>query len=139
MSKVSLFQPSNNQLPLPLVTNRVPAGFPSPCEEYLNDTLDLNAYVIRDPVTTFFARVEGESMIDAGILPDDIVVVDRSIEAQHNHVVIAVLNGEFTIKRLSTLDGLKLVADNPDYADIPITGEAEFSIWGVVTFRIGKV
>ena len=105
----------------------------------MDDTLDLNAYVIRDPVTTFFARVEGDSMIDAGIMPDDIVVVDRSIEAQHNHVVIAILNGELTVKRLSTIDGVKLVADNPNYADIPITGEAEFSIWGVVTFRIGKV
>jgi len=139
MSRVTLFTPSMTELKLPLVTNSVPAGFPSPAEEYLGDTLDLNAYVIKNPASTFFARVEGDSMIEAGIMPDDLVVVDRGIEAKHDDVVIAVVNGEMTIKRLSTQMGLRLVPENKNYSDIRITGSTELSIWGVVTFRIGKV
>lgn len=139
MSKVTILKPKATPQELPLVTTKIPAGFPSPAEEYLGDSLDLNDYVIKNPSTTFFARVEGDSMIGAGILQDDILVVDRSLEPKHGNVIIAVLNGELTVKRLSSKDGFKLVADNPEYPAINITGEAEFSVWGVVTFRVGTV
>ena len=139
MSTVTLFTPDMTKLALPVITNTVPAGFPSPAEEYLGDTLDLNAYVIKNPASTFFARVDGDSMIEAGIMPDDLVVVDRGLEAKHGDVVIAVVNGDMTIKRLSTRMGLRLVPENKNYSEIPITGSSELSIWGVVTFRIGKV
>ena len=139
MSTVTLLKPKISQNELPLVTGAIPAGFPSPCTEYLQDTLDINDYVIKNPASTFFARVDGDSMIDAGILPEDILVVDRCVEAKHGSVIIAVINGELTVKRLSTTNGVRLVADNPNYSDIKITGEIDFSIWGVVTFRLGAV
>ena len=139
MSIVTIFTPQMTKVEFPLMTNTIPAGFPSPAEEYLGDTLDLNAYVIKNPSSTFFARVDGDSMIKAGIMPNDLVVVDRSLEAKHDNIVIAVINGDITIKRLSTRKGMRLVAENDNYSDIYITGENELSIWGVVTFRIGQV
>lgn len=139
MSIITIFTPQMTKVELPLVTNTVPAGFPSPAEEYLGDILDLNAYVIKNPSSTFFARIGGDSMINAGIMPDDLVVVDRSLEAKHDNIVIAVLNGDITIKRFSTRKGMRLVAENDSYSDICITGDIELSIWGVVTFRIGQV
>jgi len=139
MNSITILSPLFSQAELPLITNRVPAGLPVPTEEYLGDTLDLNKYIIKNPTTTFFARVDGDSMQDIGILPDDILVVDRSLPAKNNDVVIAVVDGDMTVKRLSTRNGLRLVAANDKYADIRITGETQFTIWGVVTFRVGKV
>ncbi|GAA0204106.1 hypothetical protein GCM10009123_09260 [Kangiella japonica] len=132
MAKVSILTPTNSPLELPIVTSKVPAGFPSPAEEYLGDTLDLNQIMVDNPTATFFARVQGESMTTT-IFPDDILVVDRSVSPKHGSVVVAIVNNEFTVKRLNMNDGLTLVSDNPDYEPIRITGEMDLTVWGVVT------
>ena len=138
MSKVTILTPIDSKLELPLYESCIPAGFPSPAQEYLGDTMDLNDYLIKNPTASFFAKVEGESMIDAGIYAGDLVVVDRSITASNGNIVIAAVNNEFTIKRLSTKDGIKLMPENPDYQPIVMSGENELVIWGVVTSLIRK-
>lgn len=118
----------------PLFGSRVAAGFPSPADDYIEKTLDLNQLLVQTPAATFFVRAEGESMIGAGIHNNDILVVDRSVEATMGKVVICALNGELTVKRLARQSGqLVLKAENPDYADIPIKDENELVIWGVAT------
>ncbi len=138
MSHITLLNPEIDHAAcsLPLLTSKIPAGFPSPAEEYLGDTLNLNQYLIDNPATTFFARVDGHSM-SPGIMADDIVVIDRSITPKNNHIIVAVINDEFSIKRLQT-EPLLLISDNPDYPNIPITGETELMIWGKVTYCISK-
>ena len=138
MSKVTILTPIDSKLELPLYETNVPAGFPSPAEEYLGDTMDLNQYLIKNPTASFFARVEGESMVDAGIYAGDLVVVDRSLTATDGNIVIAAVNNEFTIKRLSTKNGIRLMPANKDYQPIVMSGENELLIWGVVTSLIRK-
>lgn len=118
--------------PLPLVACRVAAGFPSPAEDWLEEKLDLNQFLIQRPAATFFVRVEGDSMLGAGIHPGDLLVVDRSVNPTDGKVILAVLDGEFTVKRLR-LDPPRLVAENRAFPDIPITAERAFEVWGVVT------
>src|SRR5690242_10870660 len=89
---------TQTQLPLPLYTARIPAGFPSPAEDHLDGPLDLNAHLITHPTATFFVRVAGDSMQNAGIFSGDLLIVDRSLHAKHQSIVIAMLNGEFTVK-----------------------------------------
>ncbi|MGZ8182309.1 MAG: LexA family protein [Methylobacter sp.] len=121
-------------IPLPLFTGKVAAGFPSPADDYIEKTLDLNELLVQKPAATFFARAQGESMLGAGIHHNDILVVDRSIEPVPGKIVICALNGELTVKRLERDNGLwKLKAENKDYPDIAIHEELEMVIWGVVT------
>jgi DNA polymerase V len=123
-----------NTVALPLFTSKVAAGFPSPADDYVEKTLDLNELLIQKPAATFFVRAEGESMLGAGIHPDDILVVDRSIEPVSGKIVICALNGELTVKRLQkTGQQVVLAAENPAYADIPINEAIDMVIWGVVT------
>ena len=118
----------------PLFMVSVSAGFPSPAEDYIEGRLDLNRHLIKHPGATFFVRVAGDSMIDAGIHPGDILVVDRALEPTDGNVVIAVLDGELTVKRIAHRGGhLHLVPDNPAYPALPIHEDMEFEIWGVVT------
>jgi len=118
----------------PLYATRVAAGFPSPADDHIEAKLDLNQHLVKHPASTFFVRVEGESMIGAGIYPNDILVVDRSLKPSSGKVIIAVVNSELTVKRLKIGKGtLTLLAENPEYPSIPITEEMSFSIWGVVT------
>jgi len=118
----------------PLFNCRVAAGFPSPADDYIEQALDLNQLLIQKPAATFFVRAEGDSMIGAGIHSNDILVVDRSIEAVPNKVVICALDGELTVKRLVSKQGqLVLMAENPLYPDIPLHEDIEMTIWGVVT------
>ena len=127
-------------LELPLFSARVAAGFPSPAEDHLESRLDLNQHLIRNPSSTFFVRAAGESMMEAGIYDQDLLIVDRSIEKRNRRVVIATLNGEFTVKRLvQDEEGIFLVAENPDFDSIPIRVNSDFSIWGVVTYVIHEV
>jgi DNA polymerase V len=129
-----------NEYHIPLYASTVRAGFPSPADDYIETTLDLNEHLIKHPAATFFVRASGESMIHAGIHSGDILVVDRSIEAAHGKIVIAALNGELTVKRLSRQQGrVKLVAENPDFPSIDITDEHDLVIWGVVTNVIHSV
>ena len=125
-------------LHLPLYAG-VSAGFPSPADDYLEEHLDVGAYLVQNPTATFFVRVAGDSMIGAGIHPNDILVVDRSLPASHNSIIVAVVNGEFTVKRLVKRDGhLALRPENKRYAPIVIGAEDEFIVWGVVAHVLHK-
>ncbi len=118
---------------IPLYLERVSAGFPSPAQDFIEKTLDLNELCIQHPAATFFVRVEGESMRDAGIYPNDVLVVDRSVNAVHGDVVIASLQGEMTVKELCTRPYLALRAHNPEYPELHILNPDEFEVFGVVT------
>lgn len=128
-----IFYCSNiNTLVLPIYETKVQAGFPSPCEDHTTNKLDLNNYLIKHPAATFFVRVAGNSMIGANIHENDLLIVDRSIQATNNKVVIAVINNEFTIKRLKYINKQAyLVPENDDYQPIKI--DENCYIWGVVT------
>jgi DNA polymerase V len=117
----------------PLFVEHVSAGFPSPAQDYIEQTLDLNELCVTHPAATFFVRVDGDSMIEAGIYPDDILVVDRAVTAEHGDVVIANLEGEFTVKRLQLTPQVALVPENAAYAPIVMTDGMELEIFGVVT------
>ena len=130
------FYPANSpsRLSLPLFNGKVAAGFPSPADDYVEKNLDLNELLVQKPAATFFVRAQGESMLGAGIHPNDILVVDRSLEAVPGKVVICAINGELTVKRLKRVnEQWQLKAENSDYADIVIHDELELVIWGVVT------
>ena len=120
----------------PLLTP-VPAGWPSPAEDYVEDSLNLHRMMVKNPAATYFLRAAGHSMVGAGIHDGDLLVVDRSREVQTGKVVIAVIDGELTIKRFIKKSGrILLVAANPDYPDFDITGREDVDIWGVVTYAV---
>ena len=118
---------------MPFYSDPVKAGFPSPAQDYVERTLDLNELCIRHPNATFFVRVEGDSMIEAGIYDGDVLVVDRSIDAEHGDVVVAAVGSEFTVKQLYTQPRLQLLARNPAYPPITLREGDELNIFGVVT------
>ena len=121
------------RLEIPLYSSKVAAGLPSPAEDHIEETLDLNDYMVRRPDSTYMLRVEGESMKDVGILPNDILVVDRSLPPVHNKIVIAAIDGELTVKRLFHRGGLiKLLPENSAYQEIELESEADLVVWGVV-------
>lgn len=124
----------------PLFVVRIAAGFPSPADDYIENTLDLNDYLIEHPAATFFVRVTGDSMIGAGINSGDILIVDRALTPRKGSIVVAILNGEFTVKRLSRINGkLFLLPENPAYDPIEITEGSGFEVWGVVAHVIHTV
>jgi DNA polymerase V len=119
---------------LPVFLGRLAAGFPSPADDYIEGRLDLNRHLIKHPAATFFVRVSGDSMIDAGIHHGDLLVVDRSLDAVDGNVIVAALDGELTVKRLSTRgESLRLLPANADYQPIEILTQQSFEIFGVVT------
>jgi DNA polymerase V len=125
---------------LPLFTGKVAAGFPSPADDYVEKTLDLNELLVQKPAATFFARAQGESMLGAGIHPNDILVIDRSLEPVPGKIVVCALNGELVVKRLKRRKGQWILAsENPLYPDIRIQEELDMVIWGVVTNVIHAV
>ena len=128
-------------LPLPLLGRLVPAGFPSPADDYLEGEIDLGRYLIERPAATFLMRVAGDSMSGAGILDGDLVVVDRSVEARPSHVVVAVVAGQMTLKRLRRLrDGrLLLKAENPAYPSVVVGEGHPAEVWGVVVGCVRKM
>jgi DNA polymerase V len=131
---------SRKTVSLPLFTGKVAAGFPSPADDYVEKSLDLNDLLVQKPAATFFVRAEGESMLGAGIHPNDILVVDRSLEPVAGKIVICALNGELTVKRLKLSDQRWLLAaENPAYPDIELAADMEMVIWGVVTNVIHAV
>ncbi len=118
----------------PLMATHVAAGFPSPAEQYVEAPLDLNELLVRQPAATFFVRAAGDSMVGAGIRPGDILVVDRSLEASDGSIVIAAVDGEFTVKTLRRDGaGVRLEAANPAYPAITFTDGMELRLFGVVT------
>ncbi len=122
-----------------LASVAVNAGFPSPATDYMEGELDLNQFLIRNPDATFFVRVNGDSMINAGIMDNDILIVDRSLQSRNGSIILAVVDGEFTVKRLAVRNGLTLlVPENPIYSSIDVTANETFQVWGVVTSTIHK-
>ena len=123
-----------------LLRSAVPAGFPSPANDYVERHLSLDEHLIRHRESTFFMRVSGDSMRGCGIFDGDLLVVDRALPVTHSCVVIAVLDGEFTVKQLlHTPNGRVLRAAHPDYPDLHIKPEQDLSIWGVVSWNVHKV
>jgi len=125
---------------IPFFGCRVPAGFPSPAEDYQENALSLNDLVVDHPASTFFVRVDGDSMVEAGIHHGDVVVIDRALEPGADSVVVAAVDGQFTIKRISkTNGGLLLLPANKEHVPIQITEDMDFCVWGVVTYVIHKL
>ncbi len=124
----------------PLVDIGISAGFPSPADDFLQQRISLDKILVKNKDATFFARVSGQSMIDAGINDNDLLVIDRSIEPVNNKIAVCFIDGEFTVKRLR-VEGNKvwLKPENPDYPIINITEENDFIIWGIVTNVIKTV
>lgn len=121
------------------VSQTIPAGFPSPAGDYTEDGLDLNTYLVQNKPATFMFTVRGESMIGAGICDGDKVVVDKSIKPRHNHIVVAVVDGEYTIKRFyKNRSCIELRPENPRYQPITFTDGRELQIWGVVVGVVRK-
>lgn len=120
---------------IPFYGHKIAAGFPSPADDHRDTPLDLNEHLIKNPATTFFVRVEGESMINAGIFPNDMLVVDLSLEPQDSNVVIAFVDGEFTVKRLKIAKNqqITLLPENENFSPIVINEDMDFRLWGVVT------
>jgi DNA polymerase V len=140
IKEIFYFDASGDKVELPLYVSQIKAGFPSPADDYVDKSLDLNSYLIANPISTFFVRVEGDSMINAGILSGDILIVDKSIDNPMNKIVVALLNGEFTVKRLTKRDGsVFLLPENPKYPNIEITEFVDFQVWGVVTGVVRKL
>ncbi|MBW8309043.1 MAG: translesion error-prone DNA polymerase V autoproteolytic subunit [Candidatus Paracaedibacteraceae bacterium] len=137
---IARYEESGGILPLPLYASRVQAGFPSPADDAVETTLDLNRYLVKHPAATFFVRAIGDSMSQASIHAGDILIVDRSLSPKTGNIVIAVVDGELTVKRLKIQKNQYiLVPENPNYQPLVITSEMDFSIWGVVTTVIHSV
>lgn len=137
-TKLTFHQPENadENSGLPMITHGVSAGFPSPALDFMEYKIDLNKYVSKNnPHATFYIKVAGNSMINAGIDDGDILVVDRSLEPADNCIAICYLDGEFTVKRLKVdKSGLRLMPENPAYQPITITEDNQFILWGIVTY-----
>ena len=120
-----------------LYTTSINAGFPSPAEDHVDISLDLNDYLVKHPSSTFYIYVKGDSMIGSGIYDGDLMVVDRSLEARSNSVVVAVIDGEFTVKKIYKKNNqIYLLPDNKSYNPIHIKEDMDFQIWGIVTHSI---
>lgn len=139
--KLTFFRPdSDSDMQIPYINEGVSAGFPSPANDFLETTIDLNKELSENPLATFYIKVKGNSMIDAGINDKDVLVVDRSLEPQNNKIAICCIDGEFTVKRIQVeKDCLYLMPENPNYEPIKVTEENQLIIWGMVTYVIKKV
>ena len=123
-----------------LFEGSVPAGFPSPADDAMDLDLNLHDYLVRNPAQTFCVKAIGESMKDAGIQSGDVMLVDRAIEPENRSIVLAVIDSEFTVKRVNVSDKkLYLMPENENFTPIEITQEMDFKVWGVVTYVIHKV
>ena len=131
------FDSSTKEFRIPLLNDSVSAGFPSPADDYTEENIDLNEHLISNPFSTFFLIVKGESMINAGNKDKDLIIVDKSLIAKPGDIVIAMIDGEFTIKRLSIKnDELYLKAENHNYPDFSFKNHIDVQIWGVVIYSI---
>lgn len=127
----------STELELPFFDVGISAGFPSPADDFIELQIDLNKHLIKHKETTYFAKVKGHSMKNAGIYDGDLLVIDKSIEPQDNKIAICQIDGEFTVKRIKIeKDVVWLIAENEDYAPIKVTPENELMIWGIVVYSI---
>ena len=134
---MDFFDSTAKKLRIPLLNDSVSAGFPSPADDYTEKHIDLNEHLISNPFSTFFLRVKGDSMINAGIKDKDLIIVDKSLIAKPGNIIIAMIDGEFTIKRLSIKnDELYLKAENHNYPDFRFKNHIDVQIWGVVIYSI---
>lgn len=130
----------NRGYSIPLFSSKIQAGFPSPADEHIESRIDFNEFLVDHPAATFAVKVTGESMIEAGIYPNDMLIVDKSIEPRHGKIVVAVIDGELTVKRLHKKDGkILLLPENRLFDPIIVGNEKDLVIWGVVTNVIHKV
>lgn len=126
-------------LKLPFIASGISAGFPSPADDFIEQSLDLNKYLIKHPSSTFCARVRGNSMKNAGMHDGDIMIVDKSLEPKSDDIAVCWIDGEFTVKRiLKEKDVIWLLPENEDYKPIRVTAENELTIWGIVIAVIKK-
>ena len=131
----------STELDLPFATEGIRAGFPSPAQDYMTDSIDLNKELVLHPATTFYARAVGNSMTGFGISDGDLLVIDKSIEPIDGDIVVAFIDGEFTLKKIMKDENecnLWLVPGNEDYPPIKITEENDFIVWGVLTYNIKR-
>ena len=139
--KLTFFHPDQNQQKsLHLALGGISAGFPSPANDFKELRISIDQEVVRTEEATFYARVSGESMQGAGLDDGDLLVIDRSIEPQHDKIAICYIDGEFTVKRLKVVsDGVFLMPENPRYRPIKVIEENELIIWGIVTYVVKKL
>lgn len=131
------FPDYSTDLELPFIDAGISAGFPSPADDFIELSIDLNKQLIKNKDTTFFAKVKGHSMKNAGIFDGDLLIIDKSLEPQNNKIAICQIDGEFTVKRIKIEKGVVwLIAENEEYAPIKVTPENDFIIWGIVTASI---
>lgn len=138
---ISIFNSNQaSELPLPAASSRISAGFPSPAEDYLEATLDLNRALIKNPSSTFYGQVKGVSMKDAGVDNGDLLVIDKSLSYRNNAMAVCFINGEFTLKRIKVEGGtVLLMPANKDYQPILVKKDDDFTVWGIVTYVIKKM
>ncbi len=121
------------------ITTPINAGFPSPADDYIEDTIDLPKLLIKNPSSTFVLRVKGQSMVDAGIFDKSIIVVDSSLEAENGDIAVCIIDGEFTLKRISKVkDKLYLLPENNNFKPIEVKEGSTFSIWGILTWVLSQ-
>jgi DNA polymerase V len=125
---------------LPIFSSTISAGFPSPADDYIDQKLDLNKLLIKHPSATFYVRVRGNSMVKAGIHDDDILIVDRALDPIQNSIVICIIDGEFTVKRIrKEKNKLFLIPENDEMNAVEVSTDSDFQVWGVVTNVIHKL
>ncbi len=128
-----------SHLDLPYANEGIQAGFPSPAQSYINETIDLNIELVKHPASTFFGRVSGDSMIEEGIEEGDILVIDKSLEPINGDLAVCCIDGEFTLKRILIEENcIKLMPSNASFKPIIVTTENQFTVWGIVTYTIKK-
>lgn len=124
-------------LELPVISEGISAGFPSPALDFIDLTIDMNKHLVKHPATTFYGRVKGLSMKDAGIFDGDLLVIDKSLQPTDNKIAVCYIDGEFTIKRIQIQkDCVWLIPENEAYQPIKVTADNDFIIWGMVTHVI---
>jgi len=134
---LNFFDSNTKNFKIPLLVDSVSAGFPSPADDHTEENIDLNEHLISNPFSTFFLRVKGDSMINAGIKDKDLIIVDKSLTARPGNIIIAMIDGEFTMKRLSIKNNeLYLKAENHNYPDFRFKNHIDVQIWGVVIYSI---
>ena len=138
---LTFYRPNfESELKIPYIKDGVSAGFPSPAADFMDADIDLNKELCKNQLSTFYIKVKGNSMINAGINNQDILVVDRSIEPQNNKIAICLIDGEFTVKRIKIeKNNVFLMPENESFQPIKITDENELIIWGIVTYVIKQV
>ncbi|MBP3420145.1 MAG: translesion error-prone DNA polymerase V autoproteolytic subunit [Marinifilaceae bacterium] len=140
-SHLEIFTPDiEEEQPIPFSENGVAAGFPSPAEDFMDMALDLNKELVRNPASTFYARVRGTSMIDEGINNGDLLIIDKSVEPHDGALAVCFIDGEFTLKRFRDMgDHALLMPANKEFKPIVVNRENDFQIWGIVRYLIKKV